>query len=319
MADEPTSSPPRPARRTRRAAGAALIVWMLWLVGQLARDHTWLTGICFYIPSSVVAALGLGSAVVLAVRRRGRAALGAGLLAIPPVVAVGAVENQWRRPAPPPSHTESATARLVHWNIAYGKYDGGRLEPAILRQNADLYIFSETPRPFPLSDIAARLGTGFDSVRIGSMGFVARGRLLEPRRVINTKELEVDSVNWRTDHGTFKLFGVDITSSLRVARDPLLRELRALIVKHQPAIVAGDLNAPRRSSALWPLPPGFSHAYVAAGCGWSYTFPVPLPLYAIDQCIVSRAVTPLRYGLVSESCSDHLMQVLDYRAGAASK
>jgi len=106
-----------------------------------------------------------------------------------------------------------------------------------------------------------------------------------------------------------------VTSDLLVPRDPLLRRMRALMESERPDLVAGDFNAPRRSRALWPLPPGYSHAYLAAGRGWSYTWPVPCPLYALDQCIVSSAIRPLRYDLAADPASDHRIQLMEFLAG----
>jgi len=74
-----------------------------------------------------------------------------------------------------------------------------------------------------------------------------------------------------------------------------------VLVEYRPDLVAGDFNAPRRSRAISPLPAGFAHAYDLAGCGWSYTWPVICPLYAIDQCIVSNSVRPIRYELGASS------------------
>lgn len=304
-----------PARRPRRGGwtfGVVLVAWVLWVIGQLARDLTWLTGICFYIPSAAMTVLGLGGGLVLGVRREPRRGVALGLLTIAPAVMVLAVENQWVRPGSVRARSPARAARLVHWNIAYGRWDRGDLDASILRSGADVCVLSEVPRPYALSELATRFGPGYDSVRLGSMAFLARGRLLNPARLVNTPLLKVNCVTWQGDQGTIKIFGADVASNLLVARDPVLRRLRRLMEEHRPDLVAGDLNAPRRSRALWPLPPGFSHAYQAAGRGWSATWPVPCPLYAIDQCLLSSAVAPLRYELVSSRWSDHCMQVLDF-------
>jgi vancomycin resistance protein VanJ len=80
-----------------------------------------------------------------------------------------------------------------------------------------------------------------------------------------------------------------------------------------PDLVLGDFNAPRRSRALDPLPQGYTHAYEAVGHGWAYSWPMPLPVLAIDQTILSDRIEPFSYALHSTIVSDHRMQVLDFR------
>lgn len=89
-------------------------------------------------------------------------------------------------------------------------------------------------------------------------------------------------------------------------------EIRKLMVAWDADIVVGDFNAPRRSRALSPLPSGFVHAYEATGSGWSYTWPIPFPVYAIDQCILGSRISPVVYDLESSWRSDHRRQILEF-------
>jgi endonuclease/exonuclease/phosphatase family metal-dependent hydrolase len=316
-------APEKPAHRAldRWLAAGAGLVWLLWLVGQLARDRTWVSGLCFYIPSSVVGVLGLGLAGLLALRSANRLAVAAGLLGLVAAGAVVLVENQWTRPAAPagsdsdPDSDSGTPLRLVHWNIAYGWRGLDGLTNELVRQRADAYVLSEVPRPFPLDELARRLGSGFSTVRFGSMAVIADGRLVDARRLVREQRgLKVNTVTWEHAGQRLRIFPVDMVSDLDVPRDPALRRLRALLEEYRPDITVGDFNAPRRSSAIWPLPAGFAHAYVAAGRGWSYTWPVPLPLYTLDQCIVSqRTIVPTRYALTSSRLSDHCLQTLEFQ------
>src|SRR5262249_21619073 len=104
-----------------------------------------------------------------------------------------------------------------------------------------------------------------------------------------------------------------LPSSLAIERAPLLARVRGLIEEGRPDLVVGDFNAPRRSLGLSELPDGYAHAYDAAGTGWSYSWPVPIPLWAIDQCVVGPRVEALRYDLRSTAASDHRLQRLEFR------
>jgi endonuclease/exonuclease/phosphatase family metal-dependent hydrolase len=104
-----------------------------------------------------------------------------------------------------------------------------------------------------------------------------------------------------------------LPSSLLIARHPRLQEIRSLIEMHHPDLIVGDFNTPRRSWVFAHLPKGYAHAYDVAGSGWSYTWPVPCPLWAIDQCIVGPRVEAIRYELHSKWASDHRLQRLQFR------
>lgn len=317
MSPDASNAPKQRGRRQIEhglAAGAGL-VWLLWLVGQLARDRTWVSGLCFYIPSAALAALGVGLAGWFALRSATRLAVAAGLLGLVPAGFVVLAENQWTRPAAPAPARPGVRLRLVHWNIAYGLHGPDALVHELLRRRADAYVLSEVPRPFPLDDLARRLGPGYSSVRFGSMAVIADGQLVDGQRLVRESNgLKISTVTWVRTGLRLRIFPVDMASDLAVPRDPALRRLRAMIEKDRPDITVGDFNAPRRSSAIWPLPRGFEHAYTAAGHGWSYTWPVPLPLYALDQCIVSdRKIVPVRYALSSSKLSDHRLQTFEFQ------
>src|SRR4029453_4389303 len=109
----------RSLSRLVRAIG--LLLFLMWGIGQLARDRSWLTGMCFYVPSPVLAGLCLAWGVTQAFRRRPRACLVACLLAAPPAIAVALEENHWRRPTPAAHAGLEHSLRAVHWNVFNGR------------------------------------------------------------------------------------------------------------------------------------------------------------------------------------------------------
>jgi vancomycin resistance protein VanJ len=310
----PGDEPTRRAAWTHRFVMASAVAWLLWLIGQLARDRTWLTGLCFYIPSPAMAFLLLTASLMAARGRRRWTSITLGIMAMTPCAMVAFAENQWTRPVNAPVAGEPI--RLVHWNVAYGIWGWTGVEREIVRRRATLYVLSEVPSSLDLPALAARLGPGYRAVRVGGMAFVADGQLQGARRLVNEGGLKLNAVTWVSAWGPIKVLGVDGPSDLDVPRDPLLQRFRAVLPEHRPDLVAGDFNAPRRSRAISPLPSGFAHAYDRAGRGWSYTWPVIGPVYAIDQCIVANSVRPIRYELGSSRFSDHLLQSLEFQVVA---
>jgi endonuclease/exonuclease/phosphatase (EEP) superfamily protein YafD len=151
------------------------------------------------------------------------------------------------------------------------------------------------------------------------MAAFARGTLRSDGWLVRSREARSLLLEWDGPACPLKFLAADFTSRLEVHRDPQMRRLVAWIADLRPDLVAGDFNAPRRSLALSRLPPGYRHAYESAGSGWSYTWPVPVPVYAIDQWIHGPEVTPLDYRLESTTASDHRLQVFDFAMGHGAR
>jgi vancomycin resistance protein VanJ len=291
--------------------------WLAWIVGQAARDRTWLTGLCFYIPSPALSAALAVVSFVAWRRKRRTIAVMALVLALPPIVCTAALENRWVSAGdetPPPG-----SLRLLHWNVFWGHLGWDRVESEVVRRSPDLCVLSEAPKDLLAETLAGRLGESYRSLEIAPMWIVARGALRSEGWLADTREMKVHSILWDSPAGTIRLFAVDLCSSPFVARDPWLRRLTALAAERRPDIIVGDMNSPRRSAALSELPGGYRHAYDAAGSGWSYTWPVPCPVYAIDQCIVGARIQPIRYELVTTSASDHRMGWLELSVGTKTR
>jgi vancomycin resistance protein VanJ len=298
-------------RRTLARAGWLVppVIFLVWLIGQFLRDRWWLSGLCFYFPSFVAAAT-LAAMSVMAWRwRTRRVAVVALLLSLAPMLCVGLVENQWRKP---PAANTREQFRLVHWNVFYGGLGWSGVRANLRDADADFYLLSEVPGSEPLEAFLEDLGPEFVGEHLASMAVLARGEVRVERVPSRSGRVTAFHIHWNCDGEAMSILAVDLPSSLVIARDPLLKEVRDIMVKTRPDIVVGDFNAPRRSEALADFPPGYRHAYDEVGAGWSYTWPVPAPLWAIDQCIVGPRVAPVDYQLRSTTASDHRMQVLTF-------
>ena len=295
--------------RARRvvAVGAAGLT-AAWAVGQAARDDTYLTGLCFYVPSAVVAA-GLTLVVGLYAADRRRVALAALAAAAPVLAVVGRVENRLdRAPADRPGDY-----RLVHWNTGGRPARPGVVE-YLLAERADVYVLTDTPGPAHTEHFRARLGPAYAAATFANLAVVGRGTVRPGDRLVDRAGFVVRAVAWTPPAGRpVALVVADLPSSVFVARDPLLRELTAVVEARRPDLVVGDFNAPRRSRALAALPAGYAHAYETAGGGYGATWPVPVPVYALDHCLHGPRVAARAYRLGGRGGdSDHLYQAFDF-------
>lgn len=308
------SASARPRRsRYARVLGAVFAcvgcLFAVWAVGQLARDATWVTGLCFYLPSVVMAVVALALFGLVAIARRPALCLFAAVFALPPVLVVVLIENRFGSG----SGEDPCDLRLVHWNTG-GRPARPGVGEHLIAERADMYVLSEVPNASHVAVLRDQLGAGYNAATFDNLAVVGRGDVRADGWLVNRDEFEVQAVTWTPpDRAPVRLLVCDLPSDVRVARHPLLREVNELIEQHRPDLIVGDFNAPRRSWSLTHLPDGYRHAYDACGDGWGATWPVPVPLYALDHCLFGRTIRPGRYRLDGlRGDSDHRYQVFDF-------
>lgn len=287
----------------------ASVVFALWLLGQIFKERFYFTGLCFYIPSVLVAGI---FAVVAARRIRKKRKLPAVLSLIIFLLPLGMLlfaENHWTRPESPDS--TGRTIRLVHWNVANGRLGWQRVQDEIVSLKPDIAVISEAPGRYGFDDLARRLG-GFTISRVTNLAVIASGELTHGARLSPGAGKAYLFEN-RAPSWNLSLLVVDLPSDPLMPRAHELQWVTAQMEALKPDFVVGDFNALRRSSALCNLPAPYAHAYDRTGFGYSATWPMPLPIYAIDQCILGKRVHPVKYRIVHALRSDHCAQVLDFK------
>ncbi|MDY3554877.1 hypothetical protein R5W24_004007, partial [Gemmata sp. JC717] len=214
--------------RAAAAVGAACLL-SAWGVGQLARDATWITGLCFYIPSVVVAAVLVLVALLYAATGRRRMALLAAGGALPAVAFVGLIENHaGRLPA-----DGTGRFRVVHWNTA-GRPARSGVGEHLLAERADLYVLTDAVNAAHVGALRDRLGAEYRAATFANLAVVGRGHLRAEGWLVDRDGFEVQAVTWVPDGSPIALLVLDLPSSVWAARDPLLREVNALIERHRP-------------------------------------------------------------------------------------
>jgi len=299
----------------------AVLLLGVWFAGQILQDRSWLCGLMFYCPTPALALYYL-TACVVALARRSLLWKFYSCLLMVPLLWMLMVENQWRPPCAEladsialtdfdemlPTESSSRVIRLVHWNLCRPNARW-RDQRELMRQlDPDIIVLSETTDVVKSEDFE-----GFDTFEIYGMLIACHGRMTASSSLVPGKVLNAVAIKCELDDGPLHVLIADMTSNLNIWRDPYLRQLTQAMADHQCDIVVGDLNSPRRSLALLDLPAGYQHAYDVAGAGWGYTWPVPAPVLAIDQCICGPGVLPEEYRLQSSLLSDHRIQILDFR------
>ena len=305
----PTPGPRRRSLLARAAGYLGGAGFAVWTAGQLLRDASWLSGLCFYLPSAVVAVLLWAVALTAAAGRNWRRAALWGLLACAPTWFVAVLENQWVVPLP--AQVTAPRRRVLHWNVWNGRLGFDGIASSIAELDPDLCVLTEVPAAENLEKLRDRLGANRALLILGDLAFLARGELQLEATLERSQELQLELVRWTIEGESWTVLGADATSNLAVPRAPFLARIVTAMAQHRPNLALGDWNAPRRSLALTSLPAGYRHAYELAGAGWSSTWPMPCPLYAIDQMTCGPGVQALSYKLGFSIRSDHRWQILE--------
>lgn len=281
-------------------------------MGEVFRDQNLGTALLFYLPTPLVAAwVGLSGAWMVLHARRGTAFA---LIALSYVAWtwVGFVENR-PGPEPLPPTGDAPVYRAAHWNILSGKRGWTRAIAWLRQAEADIYLISETARGREPRFLVKDFGPEHYVLKFERQAVVSPYPLSDLEPIVDTPSLQLWQFEWHLPERDLKVFMVDIGSDLMLVRDPLLRTINEHVEEKRPDLVIGDFNAPRRSLALSDLPRGYAHAYDAVGHGPSYTWPMPVPVLAIDHCLFHRALVPVAYELYGSKYSDHRLQVFDFR------
>lgn len=232
------------------------------------------------------------------------------------------IDHRWNKQ---PTQLPENNIRILHWNTARGVLGVESIVRTMQDDNPDIIMMSEPPRVDMLSDIAYH-ALGMEHI------FTDAGMSLAshyPIKYLGTIALPAGA-GWHarveTGAGPLDFAAVDIVSRPNLDRNPSFQALASWIDRRTssaPLVVMGDFNTPHDAASLKPIRARMLNAYEQGGRGWPYTWPVPLPLYAIDQTWVEPGIKVNDFHLLQARFSDHKRQVVDIsfvnRASAAAE
>ncbi len=287
------------------ALRGTLALYCGWLLGRIWGESSWLLDMCFYIPSPALVLLTLLLAVIELRRRHRRMSLAMALLCLLPLLSVALLENSF---ANKPTFAQGESLRLVHWNVCRGHLGWPAARTHLAGLDTQCCVISELPKGTQTEDLPPHL----QAEVFGNLAIMVQEGQLQRLPMGKDDNLRLHAFVWQIRGKQIKIFVMDIPPNPLQRRRPQLLKLREHMLQHQPDLVLGDLNTPRQSRYLRNLPKGYQHAYASAGSGWSYTWPVPLPMLAIDQCLHGPSILPLQYSLHSTLLSDHRLQLFEF-------
>jgi endonuclease/exonuclease/phosphatase (EEP) superfamily protein YafD len=97
-------------------------------------------------------------------------------------------------------------------------------------------------------------------------------------------------------------------------RGAVFEELEKVLapLRGEPLLVMGDFNTPSDSVFFDPMRRELTSAFESAGTGYAATWPMPVPVLALDQVWSSDSVRVRSCHLAGSSASDHRMVVFSF-------
>jgi endonuclease/exonuclease/phosphatase (EEP) superfamily protein YafD len=276
-----------------------------WGLGRILGERGLAASLLFYLPAPLVL-LALALSAFLLRRSRRLWLPIAALAALPLLVLVQ--EQRWTKPALPAAPA-GLPLSLLHWNVCRGYGGWQRIAAEIAAAQPDLAILSEVMTPAD-GETLARLLPLLPHKQYAEPMLVLSRHPLEPIQTLeNGDGIRLYGLALDQDGAPWKFFALDVVGNPEISREPPLARLAARTRERQPDFMAGDFNTPRTSRLLSPLAPGYRHGYDLAGRGWSYTWPVFLPVLSLDHLYVRAAAVEVRgYQIDSSPISDHRLQ-----------
>lgn len=264
---------------------AALLLVIAGVVVRVTiRDQYLISGLVYYVtsPASMILLL-LFSFFFMQKTWRNRRRLAVGLI---PVAALWMFAGQWISNDALDQSPAEKTSRLMFWNAGEGVLGWSRIFAVIQQQNPDIIALAEADT---LKDQDEAF---FDS------NFPGYERIHLPRRLLLLSRFPIisqhrlrwirgavyESVVIESPRGQVTLVFSDVASTLSLHRKEPIKVLVEATSKLQgPVIVVGDLNTPVDSLFFDDFRKEFTNAFEASGNGLYTTWPMPLPVIAIDH------------------------------------
>ena len=187
---------------------------------------------------------------------------------------------QWIATSRANGDVATKTHQLLFWNVCEARPGWNRILQEVAKHDADIVVLAESDT-LPIEDLPATLHTARLPGRLLLMSkhpiAVREQHSLNNAGICHVVDTDLSG------HGV-TLILVDIKSTISIHRQISLEALSEIASRQiNPTLVVGDFNTPTDSRFLEAIRSGYRNAFEEAGYGLHATWPLPLPVMAIDQ------------------------------------
>ncbi len=286
-------------------------VVILGVIARLMRDQVYGLSVLYYgMPLQVLVV----ATLVLTVLQRHEHKRAIRWAICSALLIVGIWTDDWRGQ---PDRSESRDVKVVFWNACRIHHGWNDVTAEVRSWDADVVALVEAG--VGTEENRQRWQTGCPGYKVTLLG---AGIVLLTRGEsgVSTVHEFPDGSRARqittTIHGqTLNVFIVDIQANPFWSRREPLAHLAQVVNPRagESTLVLGDFNTPTDSALLAPLRSRFSLAFDLAGQGYRATWPIPVPVLAIDQAWVSPQVDVTSCRHLWTRASDHRPVALTVR------
>jgi len=211
---------------------------------------------------------------------------------------------------------QSGRYRGLLWNVENGSRGWERVAKHVQRHDPDVAAFIELGAN-PVTREAALAGALPGRQLFwwsDGLGLAVRGRIIDARYLSLGHGSQAGLAHVELDG---RLLTVVVVHPRSTPTEPraevfaaLERELGTL--RGEPLLVMGDFNTPSDSVFFDPLRRDLSSAFETAGTGYAASWPMPLPVLAIDQVWTNDSVRVRSCHLAGSSASDHRLVAFSF-------
>jgi vancomycin resistance protein VanJ len=317
-----TEQPDCPAIRVRFFVAAARLFSLTACVGIIVRmavqDRYPVLAVVFYMfsPASICGCAGLAALLF----RVGQNRKGAGRMMLVAVAcAVWCVTAMFHFHAQADRTAE--TVRIVFWNVYRGPFGWNSILHSIHEEDADVVVLAEVGTKRLPSDFLERSFPNHPHRLLlpREMAVVSKHPVHESETIHHSARGLYHRVVLSIGGQDVSLIVCDLPSRPYYQRaDSIQRVTRiAAEISGQPSLIVGDMNTPVDSVHFDRIRTMYQNAFAVGGHGYHATWPMPLPVIAIDHCWVSRHIEVAACRIKWTLSSDHRPLVADLVIGGA--
>lgn len=301
----------------RRAGviGSVALVVSGAAVRLTVRDHNLVAGLICYPTSPAAMCLLLAAALIFAPRRWRRLRV---LLVVSLPVCLGwtyATQYVGSPAVVDAAATGRPSFRFMLWNACDGQLGWSRIHTIIHEEAPDILALAEA-ETLKTGDAAWFAEHYPDYHRVDlprRLMLLSRFPIRRHRRLAWIEGANYEAVEIATEAGPLTVLFSDVDSNLLKSRQAPIEKLHEVLKSLSgPVIMTGDLNTPVDSRYLDPVRDEYRNAFEVSGHGLHTTWPMPLPVIAIDHVWGNRAVQFHRTRILWTSCSDHRPVIADF-------
>ena len=264
-----------------------------------------LATVTYATPVCLLAGLAAVACVLAWQARKPALARAAGVLAL--------VLGIWTLAANVSLHAPGATGRYrgLLWNIEAGHRGWDRVAAHVRHQNPDLAAFIDVGHTPGMRSPALNLALADRAVYWwnDALALAVRGRILDTRYESLGFASHAGIAHVEIDGRPFTVVIVHPRSAPTLSRAGAFAALHDVLepLRGEPLLVMGDFNTPSDSVFFDPIRERFHSAFETAGIGFAGSWPMPIPVLALDQVWSTDAVPIKSCHLSGTSASDHRM------------